>query len=98
MRTAVEVGETVAIERAATYFGPMNLRFESKAGSGQIVATLAPPTRRAPRQVLLRFRHPEAKPIRRVEVNGNAWDRFDPGREWVDLTGVTGQATFTAFY
>ena len=48
----------------------MSLQFESKAGSGQITAMVDPPTRRAPKQILLRFRHPEQKPIRRVEVNG----------------------------
>jgi len=91
-------GEAVSIERAATHFGPMNLRFESKAASGRITAVVDPPTRRAPKQVLLRFRHPEQKPIQRVEVNGQAWDRFDPAREWVELTGMASRADVTAFY
>ncbi|MGD0538869.1 MAG: hypothetical protein ABSC03_14645 [Verrucomicrobiota bacterium] len=91
-------GEQPSIERAATFFGPMSLRFASKAKSGQITAVVEPPTRRTPKQVLLRFRHPEGKLIRRVDVNGKPWARFDVKKEWVDLTGLNGTTTVTAFY
>ncbi len=91
-------GQQVAIERAATHFGPLSLRFESHARAGRITAVLDPPTRRAPRQILLRFRHPEEQPLRRIEVNGRPWDRFDPRREWVELPALTQQTTVTAFY
>jgi hypothetical protein len=91
-------GEQPSIERAATFFGPMSLRFESKAKSGQITAVVEPPTRRTPKQVLLRFRQPEGKLIQHVEVNGKPWPRFDAKKEWVDLTGLRGPTTVTAFY
>lgn len=91
-------GQSPAIERAATHFGPMNLRFESKANSGSITAVVEPPTRRTPKQVLLRFRHPQAKPIQRVELNGQSWTKFDPKKEWVDLPKVEGTLTVTAFH
>jgi len=91
-------GQTPAIERAATHFGPVSLRFESRANAGQITAVVDPPTRRAPKQILLRFRHPEGTPLRRVEVNGRPWDQFDARREWVALPALTNRTTVTAFY
>jgi hypothetical protein len=91
-------GEQPSIERAATFFGPMSLRFESKAKTGSITAVVEPPTRRTPKQTVLRFRQPEGKPIQRVEVNGKPWVRFDAKKEWVDLTGLRGATTVTAFY
>lgn len=91
-------GETVSIERAATHFGPMSLRYESRAGEGRITAVIEPPTRRAPKQVLLRFRHPDGKPIQRVEVNGRAWDRFDAKKEWVELPRMEGVTRVTASF
>ncbi len=91
-------GQKVSIERAATHFGPMSLWFESQANAGRITAVIEPPTRRAPRQVLLRFRHPDAKPLRAVEVNGRPWDKFNAGKEWVELPALTGPTTVTAVY
>ncbi|MBE7504549.1 MAG: hypothetical protein HS113_30505 [Verrucomicrobiales bacterium] len=91
-------GEAPAIERAATHFGPMSLRFRSEADQGRIRAVVDLPVRRVPRQTLLRFRHPEGKPVQRVEVNGRAWDRFDAAREWVDLTSLEGRLEVTAHY
>ena len=91
-------GEAPAIERAATHFGPMTLRFRSEADQGRIRAVVDLPVRRVPRQTLLRFRHPEGKPMHRVEVNGRAWDRFDVAREWVDLTSQESHLEVTAYY
>ena len=106
-------GKKPSIERAETHFGPMSLRFESKANSGQIIAVVEPlpsrvPTggegrgegafRRPPRQIRLRFRHPDAKPIQRVEVNGQPWAKFDPNKEWVELPKIEGKTTVTAFF
>jgi hypothetical protein len=91
-------GEKVAIERAATHFGPMSLKFESQADQGTISAVIDPPMRRAPARALLRFRHPDAKPIRRVEINGAPWLRFDPAKEWVELLPLKTSARITAFY
>ena len=91
-------GGMPTIERAATHFGPMSLRFASQAASGQITAVLDPPTRRAPKNILLRFRHPDSQPMRRVTVNGKAWDRFDGKKEWVELGGLAGATTVAVSY
>ncbi len=99
-RTWLADGQNPAIEQAATHFGPMTLRYESKATSGSIMAVVEPPTRRAPKQVLLRFRHPETKPIQRVELDGRPWSKFDPDKEWVELPKAEAGRPWTivAFY
>ncbi|MCZ7639831.1 MAG: hypothetical protein M5U12_29555 [Verrucomicrobia bacterium] len=76
----------------------MSLRFRSEADRGRIRAVVDLPSRRVPRQMLLRFRHPDGKPVQRVEVNGRAWERFDVAREWVDLTSLEGRLEVTAYY
>jgi hypothetical protein len=87
-----------AIERAATRFGPLSLRFESQAAQDLIKATLEPPTRRAPKKMCLRIRHPDAKPLARVEIEGKPWDRFQAKKEWIELPRLTGRTTITTYY
>lgn len=78
-------GQSPAIERAATHFGPMSLRFSSQATDGSITAVYDPPTRRAPARAFLRFRHPEERPITRVTIDGKPWQAFDARRELTEL-------------
>jgi hypothetical protein len=91
-------GASPGIERAATHFGPLSLRFESQAAQDRIVATLDPPTRRTPHQMFLRFRHPQEKLLVRVTINGQPWTKFDPKGELVQLPKLTERATITAEY
>jgi len=81
-------GRTVGIERAATHYGPMSLKIASNAAAGRIVATLTPPSRNPPRNIYLRFRHPEGRRFESVTLNGQPYDRFDTAREWVILPGT----------
>jgi hypothetical protein len=80
-------GNHVAIRRAATYFGPMSLEIESRAGRGEIVARFSPPERNAPETIYLRLRHPDGKRIQSVTLNGQKYDRFAADKEWVVLPG-----------
>ena len=43
-----------------------------------------------PQAVYLRLRHPQAKAIRTVTVNGQPWTQFDRDKESVNLTGMQG--------
>ena len=43
------------------------------------------PGRRPPKLLLVRLRHPHANPLRSVQVNGENWTDFDPGKEWVRI-------------
>jgi hypothetical protein len=73
-------GQTVAIRNAQTYFGKLSYEIRSKAKEGRIEMSLDPPTRNAPSGIVVRFRHPEEKPIRSVSVNGKPWQVFDPAK------------------
>jgi hypothetical protein len=45
------------------------------------------------------LRHPEAKPIRSVTLNGQSYDRFDKAKEWILLPGdLQGSQEVTAQY
>ena len=82
-------GMRVSVKSAPTYFGPVGYEIRSRADSGVIEATVRGPVRSAPRELVLRLRHPEGKRIRSVTVNGRAHDRFDADRNCVLLP--TGQ-------
>jgi len=91
-------GKEVKIERAATHFGPMSLSIKSRAASGSIEMTIDPPTRNAPRAIYARFRHPDAKSMNRVTVNGKPYSNFDPVKEWVILPPLKEKTVVTAYY
>jgi hypothetical protein len=81
-------GNKIGIERAASHFGPLSLRYESHAAEGRINVTLDPPVRNSPRAIYVRIRHPQAKPIKSVLLNGQACDKVDRDKEWIVLPGA----------
>lgn len=82
-------GKTIEVERAPTYFGTVSLEIESRAASGSIRAEIGMPSRSRPKTLLVRLRHPEAKALRSVTVNGRNWTDFDPQKEWVRIPAPT---------
>ena len=92
-------GQSIGIRNAATYFGPLTYEIHSEAGAGRISMLLDAPTRNAPRQVVVRFRHPDDKPIRGVTVNGAAWTEFDSAKGDIRLPGtLPGKTEVVASY
>jgi hypothetical protein len=92
-------GRHIEVKRAPTYYGDISFTIESRAGSGSLVATIDMPKRRPPEKLFVRFRHPEAKPIRSVTVNERNWTAFDPGKEWVIIEKpLPEQYTIVAHY
>ncbi|HLW80028.1 MAG TPA: hypothetical protein VKU44_10570, partial [Terriglobia bacterium] len=92
-------GRTIGIRNAPTYFGPVSYQMRSNVHDGTISMSLDPPSRNAPRQIVVRFRHPDAKPIRQVTVNGSPWTDFDADRGDIRLPGeMKGQTTIVAAY
>ncbi len=89
-RAWLEQGKRISVKNAPSRFGNVNYEIVSEAASGKILATLSIPSRNPPKQVWLRIRHPQAKPIRGVTVDGKEWQNFDSGREIVKLHGVKG--------
>ena len=65
-------GQQVSIQRAATFFGPLDLHIRSRANLGEVSATVRLSKTEQPRTIALRLRHPEGKPIKSATVNGHA--------------------------
>jgi hypothetical protein len=84
-RTWLEDGKTLRVERGLTHFGEVSFEMVSHVATGTIVVNLDPPRRNAPRQILLRVRHPEAKPMQSVWVNGLPHREIDKDKEVVYL-------------
>ena len=84
-RKWLEDGKQIRVERAPTYYGTLNLSVVSCARKGEIHATVEMPNRSRPHELLVRFRHPDAKRMREVAVNGRNWKDFDPRKEWVRI-------------
>ena len=91
-------GKQCGIENARTYFGPMSVKFESCAAEGWIQMMLDPPRRNPPRRILVRFRHPEGHRMTRCQVNGKAYNRFDPVKELVVLMECLKPTQIIAYY
>jgi len=91
-------GMTVAVTNAPTRFGLVSYRITSEVSDGAIEATIDPPQRSQPRRIVLRLRHPQAKPIREVKVNDGPHQDFDPAREIIRLSPGAGKITLRATY
>jgi hypothetical protein len=81
-------GSQTGIQRAATHFGPLSLHYDSQTAQGTIKVVFDPPTRNPPQTIYLRLRHPQAKPLKSVILNGEAYNKFDQDKEWIILPGT----------
>ena len=98
-RKWLENGKRVIVKNAPTYFGPLSYIMESNAVKNQITAALNLSDRNPPQKLIVRFRHPEAKPIRSVTVNGASWDDFNKEKEYITINKPVGaQYRVTANY
>ena len=91
-------GKRIATENMPTHFGTVGYEIISDVDNGKINATVAVPSRRAAGTVLLRLRHPNSAPIKRVTVNGRHWSDFDKDKEIIRLRGVKGTVKVRAEY
>jgi len=66
--------------------------------NGKINATVEMPARKPPKEVVLRFRHPKAAPIKSVTINGKEWTEFNNDKETIALKGLAGTVSVTARY
>jgi hypothetical protein len=94
----LEQGKKMSIKNAPTPFGTVAYEIVSDVDNGKINATVEMPSRRAPQEVVLRFRHPKSAPIKAVTVNGKPWTEFSTDKETITLKGLTGQVAVTAQY
>jgi hypothetical protein len=97
-RAWLEQGRTISVADAPTVFGPVGYEIRSDVDHERIEATVRVPERKRPTSVILRFRHPRAARMTAVTVQGRRWTRFDPDRETIRLTGLSGDVRVTALY
>ena len=90
-------GEPIAAEGVHTVFGTVGVAYEA-AGADRLLATVSLKLRREPGMILVRFRHPDAKPITSVKVNGKPHRRFDPKTGDVEISGMRGTVKLEARY
>jgi hypothetical protein len=97
-RAWLQQGQRIKVSNSPTHFGTLTYEIVSDVDHGKITAKLELPSRKNPKEVLLRLRHPKAAPIKSVLVNGKDWREFDAAREVVRLGNVAGSITVTAGY
>ena len=90
-------GNHVKVEDAPTSFGQVSFQLEAET-DGSVTANLSLPTRRPPKEVVVRLRVPDGKAIRSVTLNGQPWKAFDPASATVTLTEVTAQVKLIVKY
>jgi hypothetical protein len=108
-RVWLEQGKKISVKNAPTYYGTVAYEIVSDVDNGKISATIEMPIRlpapdkggqagKAPKEVVLRFRHPKSTPIKGVIVNGKPWTSYDKDKETITLKDLTGTVTVTAQY
>jgi hypothetical protein len=89
-------GKKIDVRNAPTRFGDVSFSIASKAKLDHITVRLSPPTRSAPDLVRVTLRHPAAKPIRSVTLDGKPWKRFT--KDSVEITGARVPVTLDVRY
>ena len=69
-RPWLEAGKKIDIQNAPTSFGAVSFTIESHIERKQIAVNFAAPAREAPRNIIIRFRHPHGEAIKGVKVDG----------------------------
>jgi hypothetical protein len=91
-------GERISVKNAPTRFGKASYEITSRLAQGFIETRVEPPTRERPRQIVLRLRHPEGKPVQSVTVNGKRHSAFDHDQGLVRLASHQGAAVIRVAY
>lgn len=83
-REWLQSGKQVEVKNAPTYFGPVSLTIDGQSGN-ELKAIVELSNRNPPKQLLVRLRQPDEKPIRSVTVNGQPWKNFDVKKEYISI-------------
>ena len=94
----LEQGKKISVENSPTDFGTVGYQIVSDVDNGKITATVEMPSRKPPKNVLLRFRHPKSLPIKNVTINGRLWPGFCRDKELIELKGLTGKLLVVVHY
>jgi hypothetical protein len=98
-RDWLKEGKRIEVKRAPTYFGEVSFSIEGLSSKNEIKATVDLSERKPPKELLVRFRHPDEKPILSVVVNGQVWKDYDEKKEYIRIPDPEGRKYFiTAQY
>lgn len=92
----LENGKTLEARNAPTRFGPVSFHLTTGTDGQQVKADIYPPTRLAPRHIVLRLRHPEGRALRSVVVDGGEHREFDAQRNLIILSAAQRTLQLTA--
>jgi hypothetical protein len=65
-------GQTLTVTNASSRFGPLSFQLRSRLADGFVDAQVHLSTRQLPRELVLRFRHPEGRPLRSAALGSGA--------------------------
>lgn len=79
-RRWLEDGKKIQVQNQPTSFGEVEFSLSSEIQKEGIEMTLRPPRRTDPKTIVIRFRHPVGKQVRRAVCNGKPWEYFEGDR------------------
>jgi len=82
----------------STRFGDAGIQYEPLLDKKRIGARLELSLREPPKEILVRFRHPEGKAVKSVMVNGKRHKKFDKKTGDVNITGMNGKVHVEVTY
>jgi hypothetical protein len=91
-------GESIYLKRVHTRFGVVSVEYDPDLTQSRITCKADLALKTAPARMLVRFRHPDKKPIQSVRVNGLEHIQFDPVKGDVDVSGKIGVLKIEALY
>jgi hypothetical protein len=94
----LRAGKKLEVAQAPTRFGTVSFRLAAEANGRQVTGEISPPTRLAPRHIVLRLRHPEGRALGSVAVNGREHREFDVQRNMITFAPTNRTIRFTANY
>jgi hypothetical protein len=89
-------GMEIDVQNAPTAFGPVSYHIKSSATDSTVEAKVTPPTRAAPKALVIRLCDPAGRPIKSVTVNGEPSQAFDPVTGTVTVAHPKGPLTIRA--
>lgn len=97
-RNWLKEGKRIEVKNAPTYCGNISFTINGINNNNEIKAEIDVPSRNPPKQLLVRFRHPDSKKIKSVVVNGKRWKNFDVKKEYISIPAPSGKYVISARY
>lgn len=92
-RAWLKDGQTIRLDKVASYFGALTLTVESQVDRNRIGAQVECGGKRKPKTVLIRLPHPEGR--KAIKVDGGV---YDAAHETIRVTPFRGKADVAAYF